>query len=191
MSVESLAAISSIVTSIVVVVSAFAAVRQLRHLRASNEVVALQNIINRYERQEIIESTYFIRAELADKLRDPAFLEGLGSPISGEARAMMPALNYWESVGSLVLSGAISAESIMQGFSWPALVTWRSAAPAIAILRRTQDPSVCENFEHLAAFAMRWLDRHHRTKSRLLRMPPPASAEPRTEEKALHPSEID
>jgi hypothetical protein len=175
-SVEFIAAVGSIISSAVVVVGAFAAVRQLRHLRASNEVSALQNIVNRFQRPEVMESMRFVGAELEDKMRDPVFVEALASnPISGEARAIIPVLNYWESVAGFVLSGAIAEESIMAGFSWAAVDTWRAAAPAIVILRRSQDSTICENFEHLAALAKRWLERRHRTKSKLLRMPLPPS----------------
>jgi len=182
-SVEYVAAISSIVSSAVVVVGAFAAVRQLRHLRASNEVTALQSIIDRFERPDVMESIRFIRGELADKMYDPAFVEALAhNPIAGDARAIIPALNFWEGVGSFVLSGAISEESVMLGFSWSVVRTWEAVSPAMVILRRTQDPLISENFEHLAAFATRWLERRHRTRSkRLLRMPPlatPARPEP-------------
>lgn len=185
-SVEFVAAISSIVSSAVVVVGAVAAVRQLRHLRASNEVSALADIVNRYERPDVRESFFFVRSELPNKMRDPAFLEALErNPIAGEARAIIPLLNYWESVGGFVLSGAISEESIMLGFSWALVDTWYAVAPAIEILRRTQDPLVGENFEHLAAFATRWLAKRHRTRSkRLLRMPPQASPEPHVGENA-------
>lgn len=172
-SVEYVAAISSIVSSAVVVVGAFAAVRQLRHLRASNEVTALQSIIDRFERPDVMESIRFIRGDLPDKMRDPAFVEALAhNPIAGDARAIIPALNFWEGVGSFVLSGAISEESVMLGFSWSVVDTWGAGAPAIIILRRTQDPLIAENFEHLAAFATHWLERRHRTRSKLLRMPP-------------------
>lgn len=187
MSVEFVAAISSIVSSAVVVVGAFAAVRQLRHLRASNEVTALQSIIDRFERPDVMESIRFIRGELADRMRDPAFVEALAhNPIAGDARAIIPALNFWEGVGSFVLSGAISEESVMLGFSWSVVRTWEAVSPAMVILRRTQDPLISENFEHLAAFATRWLDKRHRkAPKRLLHMPPPAPPEPRAEEEAL------
>jgi hypothetical protein len=179
MSVESLAAIGTIVSCVVVVVGAFAAVRQLRHLRASNEASMLQNMIVRWEHPDVRDSMRFVREELPNKMRDPAFVEALWQDrIAGEARAIIPALNYWESVGSFVLSGAISEESVMLGYAWLAVDTWNAAAPAIAVRRCISDPLMFENFEHLAAYATRYLDKRHRTRSkRLLRMPPTAAPE--------------
>jgi hypothetical protein len=191
--VEYVAAIATILSSIVVIVGAFAAVRQLRHLRASNEVAVLQNVLNRYESSDVMESHRFITGELAERMDDPAFIAALsGSGLSGDARKLNPALDFWESVGAFVRAGAISQESIMYGFSYLAVSYWRLAAPAIDVLRRAQDPSVCEHFEHVAALSTRWLEapRSERQKG-LLRMPadaaeirpartaPPASPESR------------
>jgi len=177
-SVEYLAAISTIVSCVIVVVGAFAALRQLRHLRASNEASALQNMIVRWEHPDVRDSMRFVREELPNKLRDPAFIEALWqSPIAPEVRVIIPALNYWESVGSFVLTGGISEKSVMLGYAWLAVDTWSAAAPAIAVLRQTRSPLLYENFEHLAAYATRWLEQRPRTKAKLLRMPPTATPE--------------
>ncbi len=178
-SVESLAAISTIVSCVIVVVGAFAALRQLRHLRASNEASALQNMIIRWEHPDVRDSMRFVREELPNKMRDPAFIEALWqTPIPPEVRVIITALNYWESVATFVLTGALSEESVMLGYSWLAVDTWSAAAPAIAVLRGTRDPLLYENFEHLAAYATRHLDKRHRTRSkRLLRMPSLAKPE--------------
>jgi len=111
-------------------------------------------------------------------MRDPAFIEALWqSSMAPEVRVIIPALNYWESVGSFVLTGGISEKSVMVGYAFLAVDTWSAAAPAIAVLRRTRDPLLYENFEHLAAYATRWLDKRHRTKTKLLRMPPAVTPE--------------
>lgn len=60
-SVEFLAAISTIVSCVIVVVGAFAALRQLRHLRASNEAPALQNMVIRWEHPDVRDSMRFVR----------------------------------------------------------------------------------------------------------------------------------
>jgi hypothetical protein len=87
-SVEFLAAISTIVSCVVVVIGAFAALRQLRHLRASNEVAAMENIFNRYESPAVMESILFanrdlgtfpptgVNAQLVRNVRDALDAEG-------------------------------------------------------------------------------------------------------------------
>ena len=173
MTAETIGALGSIISSTVIVVSAVAAVRQLRHLRASNEVTALQGIMESSLLPDVTESLRFIQRELPEKLRDPAFVAKLAeNPTAGEARAVLAGFNFWERVGTFVILGAVSERSIMLLYSWPIVNTWAQAAPALAIVRRTQGPTAGENFEHLAVLATRWLEkRHPREARRLLRMP--------------------
>jgi hypothetical protein len=170
---ETIGALGSIISSTVIVVGAAAAVRQLRHLRASNEVTALQAIMESSDRADVTESLRFIQRELPEKLRDPAFVAQLAeSPIAGEARAILPGVNFWERVGTFVILGAVSERSIMLLYYGPIVNTWAHAAPAFAILRRTQGPTAGENFEHLAVLATRWLEKQHPREARRLRRMP-------------------
>jgi hypothetical protein len=174
---ESLTAIGSLFSSLVVVVGALAAVRQLRHLRASNEVAALQAIMEQVERPEVEASLQFIQQDLVGKLHDPQFAADLAAnPVAGEARRLLHGLNMWESVGMFVLLGSVSKRAIMLEYAWPIVNTWRAAAPAIAVIRRAQGETCGEMFEHLAVLATRWLETGHAAEARkLLRMP---AAEP-------------
>ncbi|MBV8171008.1 MAG: hypothetical protein JO219_03655, partial [Candidatus Eremiobacteraeota bacterium] len=45
---------------------------------------------------------------------------------------------------------------------WSAIIvgSWRRLAPAIAIMRRTSGPMLCENFQYLAAIAQRFNEAH-------------------------------
>ena len=179
MTAEAIGAAGSIISSVVVVVGAVAALRQLRHLRASNEVHAMQAIIESANRPAVVESLRFIQRELAERLRNDAFRTQLAeNPIAGDARAVLPGLNFWEDVGTYVLIGAVSERSIMLLYSWPIVNTWASAAAAFAVVRATQGPTVGENFEHLAAIATRWNEVEQPRLSRKLRHMPPVVIAP-------------
>jgi len=177
MTAELIGAIGSIVSSIVVVVGVIVAIRQLRHLRASNEVAALNGLIERFEKPEVRASLRFIQTSLQERLRDEAFVAALGAhPIGEEARVILPGLYFWEALGAYVRMGAISERSVMRLWSQQVIDGWHHSADAIAAIRATQGAEILNSFEHLAARSTRWLAVDGpRDRSKLERMRPPAA----------------
>jgi hypothetical protein len=180
MTAELFGVIGSIVSSIVVVVGVLVAIRQLRHLRASNEVAALNGLIERYDRPEVRASLRFIQTSLEERMRDETFVAALGSnPIGEEARVILPGFYFYESVGAYVRMGAISERAVMMLWSQQIADIWRFSADAIAAIRAAQGPEIMDSFEHMAARSTRWLAVDGpREQSKLERMPPPARSEP-------------
>src|SRR5437868_1592391 len=107
MSPEWLTAIGTIGTFVVIAASAAAALFQLRHMRGSNQILALTEV------RETIESANFQAAELfisslTKRFDDPAVREGLLAPFFPlEFQPVRYVANFFETFGAFVKNGII------------------------------------------------------------------------------------
>lgn len=157
MSLEILNTIATIGTFIVIGATAVTAVIQLRHLRASNQLSGLLNVLSRVEDPVFNEWLDRSRAFLRERLPDPDYRRAIFE--AKYDRANNPWLNMcnsYEWVGSLVKHNLIPEEPFMDVYSNRILMAWNILQPVIAIVRRRGDPSFWENFEYLVVQAKVW-----------------------------------
>lgn len=148
MTPEWLTAYASVATLLVVAITAYAALRQIRHLRSGNQVAALLPLIEHYDL--VRESLRYVRSGLAADLEDPATRVQLATlPRSGPALQALPGLNFYEKLGALVVPGTIDLEVALRYFDLPSEL-WAKSARCIAVVRRTGGNEIFENFEALA-----------------------------------------
>lgn len=161
MSLEIWGTVAAFGTFIVIAATAIAALVQLRHLRASNQIAAITTLQNTIQGREFQQSRRFVREELPARLTDPNFRDELSKvPLGEAARGLLFLGNFYEELGMFVKRGIV--DSSMACDFWSALVVgdWRQMAPAIAIVRRSQGQSVWENFELMKDVALDWFARH-------------------------------
>lgn len=77
MPLEFWSTLAAIGTFVVISATAVAALVQLRHLRAGNQISAFVAMVQMYESPELKEPLHFVNADLANRLEDPAFRAGL------------------------------------------------------------------------------------------------------------------
>lgn len=160
MNAELLTATSSVATLLVVAVTAYAALRQIKHLRSGNQVAALLPLTDEYQSDQIRKSLDYIIGTLQADLNDPAVRAGVvARPATGLARKAMSCLNFYESVGALVCAGALDLELVLRYFTLPSEV-WEISSDYIALTRRSRGPEVFENFEALVALENKHAKRH-------------------------------
>ena len=138
----------SAATLIVVAAAAYAAIVQLRHLRQSNQIDALLEILNQWN-QPALQQAYVEFFRISTKLADPAYVELLKRPGSLD-RGTHPELlicDFWEQVGTYTKHGLIDERILLDVISAQVANAWKLAEPAIAILRAPREASVFENFE--------------------------------------------
>jgi hypothetical protein len=161
MSLEVVNSIASIATLLVIAATAIAALGQLRHMRGSNQIVALTECREVLESESFSQALRFVRRELSDLMQDPDVRARLmRSPIDEDLRPVITVGNFFESMGSFVKHDIIDAEIACDIFAGPVMSAWRSMAPAIAIMRRDDRPALWENFEYLAAVMTEYDERH-------------------------------
>lgn len=160
MTPEWVAAASSLVTLFVIGVTAYAAMRQMAHLRAGNQVAALLPLTEKYQTPEIQESLEYVVGKLKSDLRDPQVRAGLvARPSSGPARQANKVFNFYESVGALVCAGALDLQLVLRYLTLPSEM-WEIGGDFIALTRSSRSDEVFENFEALVAMQLAYEKRH-------------------------------
>lgn len=157
MNLETLNSVASIGTFIVIGVTAIAAVVQLRHLRASNSLTGLLDVLSRVEDPIFNEWLDRSKKIIQDNIEDPDFRKSIVQ--ATYARGNNPWLNMcnsYEWVGSLVKHGLIPEEPFMDVYSSRILSAWTILEPIFALARRRGDRSIWENFEYLIVRSRRW-----------------------------------
>jgi hypothetical protein len=165
-SAEWIGALASAATFVVIAASALAALVQLRHMRISNQIAALNEMQDRLDTPLFIELMRFIRADLPERLKDPEVRRALLSrswfhDVPEEYRRLATVTNYFESLGLLVKLGIIDARIMNELFSIITVDLWESFGP-LAVQRRMviKSPQLWEHFEYLAVQAQEWLRKH-------------------------------
>jgi hypothetical protein len=145
----------SAATLIVIAATAVAAIVQLRHLRASNQLSALLEILDQWNQPQL-QTAYsrFVR-DLPAKLADGDYRKQLELPGSRD-RASFPELlilDLWEQVGTYAKYGLIDERILLDIVASQVLDAWRLGRPVIEILRKRSGPATFENLEYLAVRA--------------------------------------
>ena len=170
MSLELISAISSLITAAVIVATAIAAIVQLRHLRAANQISALLAVQNELDSQDYREAEVIVREKLPTALADPRFCQFEIAMSRGQIAAKMDEQhlrvrqaanligNTFENIGSMVKNGILDKHLIMDIYSWIVAGHWDRLSGLTAMAREaTGQPAIYENFEYLAALSKRFL----------------------------------
>lgn len=160
MSLEILNSVAAVGTFVVIGATAIAAVVQLGHLRASNQLHGLLTVLARVESASFNEWVDGARHLLEEKMSDPDYRRSIFEGTF--ERANNPWLylaNSYEWVGSLVRQGLIAEAPFMDVYAGRVLRAWNIVEEAIAIVRR-RSSAVWENFEYLYVRAQKWQAEH-------------------------------
>jgi Domain of unknown function (DUF4760) len=148
---------------LVIAGTAIAAIVQLRHARSSNQIEALAELRQENASSEMEPAQRFVRYDLREKIKDPAFRHQLANPetLTTENRLLRNHINrvgnYYEGMGTLVKSGLADKDLVLDSFSSTVLLTWNLLAPVVAIVRQSLgDRSIWENFEYPTVLSQDW-----------------------------------
>ena len=161
MSAASIGIVLSLATLIVVGAASVAAIIQLRHLRTSNQLNAMLEIMNQWNLPAVQAALAEVRA-IPAKMNDPGYVEELKRPGSID-RATYPeflALDLWEQIGTFCKYGLVDESILLDITVGQVSNAWKSAEPAIALISARTGPSTFENFEYLAVRAKLWNRSH-------------------------------
>jgi hypothetical protein len=143
----------SAASTLVIVVGALVAVRQLRYMRYGNEMQTLTALNREWNSEAMIVDREFVRGELPAALEDPSFVDELRAmPMGLRAQRVLSLANFYERIAMYVKGGALSEELAVMDFGISATNFWPIMRPAIAIARSTRPVAILYHFED---FAMR------------------------------------
>lgn len=163
-SAEWITAIGTVGTFVVIAASAIAALLQLRHMRGSNQIVALTECRETLEAPDFREAQRFVSFELPKRLLDPREQLRIAQPQSqfeGEYQAINSVANFFENLGVFVKNRIIEKELACDLWSGVVLRNWRALLPIVTFVREDlASPSVWENFEYLAVISEEYMQSH-------------------------------
>jgi hypothetical protein len=159
MSAEWVTAIGTLGTFVVIAASAVAALMQLRHMRGSNQIVALTECRETLESEAFQNARDFTVMVLPELLKDPETHRKLSAPLfPKELRPASYVANFFESMGAFVRFNIIDRNIACDLWCGVVLSCWEALRPVTRI-RRVRDPGVWENFEYLAALSKQFTER--------------------------------
>ncbi|MFN2449260.1 MAG: DUF4760 domain-containing protein [Candidatus Baltobacteraceae bacterium] len=155
MTAEWLTAAGTLGTFVVIAASALAALMQLRHMRGSNQIVALTECRETLESPEFREAQRFVSFELPKRLSDPGECARAATlPFVDEYQAIGTVANFFESMGLFVKAGIIDREIACDFWAFVVLRNWNALAPVTAFVRNSiGNDSLWENFEYMAVLS--------------------------------------
>lgn len=155
---EQLTALASIGTFVVITASAIAAFVQLRHLRGSNELEALNDFRQSFESPEV-QAAQTALPLIQERLKERSYrLELELTRVPEWALPAMPACRLFEVLGLYVKHGIVSRSVACDLWGPVVIGYWEDFAPMIVVMRRTATDALMENFEALACLCKRWFE---------------------------------
>jgi len=166
MSLELLNTLVGTGTFIVIAATAITAIAELRHVRSSNQIAALDELRESSESRRFRDAQRFVVNGLANALEDPSFRYQLlhrncrTAEVQESIDNMHVVGNFYETMGLFLKTGLIDRDVLLEIWCSNAVRDWSLLAPAAAIWRRVMGGGVWENFEYLAVMSEQWLCAH-------------------------------
>ena len=161
-SLELLNAIAAIGTFIVIAASAVAALIQLRHMSAGNQLDAILSLERDFRGPEIQESLRYVQTELRERLRDADYRRDLVDIgfVDSRTHLELVACNWFNAMGTLLKNGLVSERTFMDLFGRLIVYYWSELGPVVALMRRNRGATQYHDFEYIACRARAWLERY-------------------------------
>ncbi len=149
-------------TFVVIGATAIAAVVQLRHLRASNQLTALLTLMQMWNSPELQANISYVRGQLQAKLNDPEFISQFEreGALSRVDHPELLVADFWEQIGSYVKYDLMDERSWLDTAGSQVVNSWDLLEPIIIATRRRAGDAIYENFEYIAVRARLWVQRH-------------------------------
>lgn len=161
MSLELWNTIGTFGTFIVIAATAIAAVIQLRHLRAQNQLTGLLTVLARVEDPQFNAWVDGARETLKTNMSDPTYRRAiLDGTYQRKDNPWLNLANSYDWVGSLVKHNLISDEALLDVYADRVMQAWSIMGGVLPLVRRRGGPAVWENFEYLTAKAREYIAQH-------------------------------
>ena len=153
---------AAIGTFAVIAATAIAAVVQLRHLRANNQLEGLLSVLARVEDSNFNRWVTSAQRQLPQMLADPDYRRSVVDGTFDRDVAWLNLANSYDWVGSLVKNRLIPVDAFLNVYALRVQQAWKVIQPVAALVRPVAGDSVWENFEYLCVKAEDWSRAHER-----------------------------
>jgi hypothetical protein len=151
MSWEAMSAIGTFVTAFILAAASIAAIVQIKHLRAANQLTAFLEINRVLNSDEFQAAVAFVFKELPNRLRDGEFVKELTGtePLDRRKHPEIWLGDFWDQLGALIHLGVLEAPLFLATNMYVCPVHWQKLLPVVEFVRR-DDPRIWLEFENLA-----------------------------------------
>jgi hypothetical protein len=162
MSLDVLQTAASLLTAAIIGATAIAALVQLRHIRASNELSAFNEALELWHSPTVQEGFRFIQHDLADKMNDPQFRRELDTAgvVDHSRHPYLYVCDFFDNIGVMVSLGMLREGVILHPAGQLIDNLWATLNPNIAIMRRKRGRQLYVSLEYLANRAQVWQRRY-------------------------------
>lgn len=161
MTPEWLTATASGATLVVVAIAAFAALRQMGHMRAGNQVALFTAYNTEWDSPEFSNAFAFVRSLSIDQM-DWETLDALAhGRFLGEFHKIRLIANFFEDIGAFVQVGILPKTLVCMLYSSNIQDLWQKLSPIVYFLRESRGvPGIWEHFEYLAVMSEDFIAAH-------------------------------
>lgn len=160
MSLEIVNTVAAVGTFVVIGATALAAMVQLRHMRASNQLAGLLSVLARVEDANFNTWLTETQRELPGLLADPQYLQSVIDNTFDRRVAWLQLGNSYDWVGSLVKNRLIPVDAFLDVYAFRIVQAWELMQPLIVLARYNVGDVVWENFEFLYICGLEWTRKH-------------------------------
>lgn len=162
MSPEWVGAVAALATFVVIAASAVAALIQMRHMRSANQIALFTAYNTEFDSPQFASAFAYVRTELPNHEFTREELENLVNGIYlGRLHDARTIGNFFEDMGSFVLTGVLHRSIVCNLYSQNVLDAWRALAPMVVFVRKHRNmQGIWENFEYLAVLAEDFVKQH-------------------------------
>lgn len=156
------AAWATVGTMFVIAASAIAALVQLRHMHASNQLEALLSVERDFRSPDVQAALRYVQDELPERLRDPGYRRELAEIgfVDLDDHPELILCNWFNEMGALLKHHLVTQDAFMDLFARLIIYYWKSLGSVVAIMRRKRGDYQYHDFEYLAIRAQQWLALH-------------------------------
>jgi|SRR5215469_4174720 len=175
MSLDFINSVAPLLTVVIVAATAIAALVQLKHMRAGNQITAMLSIGEEFSGKLFADAANLLRAKLNAAMEDPVYREyeaamsaGGPAPQVGPdyvelRRAGIIVGNAFEELGILVKRGVIDRDMFLDRYCWLIYNNWKRMEQVTALGRARLGTALpWENFEYIAVLSEDWMAKNEK-----------------------------
>jgi hypothetical protein len=157
---EILNTVAAIGTFVVIAATAVAAIVQLRHMRANNQLEGLLSVLARVEDSNFNRWTSEAQRQLPAMMADSEYLRSVAEGAYDRDVAWLNLANSYDWVGSLVKNRLIPEDAFLDVYSYRVQHAWKIIEPMAKFVRSYMGNATWENFEYLYIKSEDWDKKH-------------------------------
>jgi len=147
-------------TFLVISATAIAAIVQLRHMRASNQLEGLLSVNGRIEDDDFNAWFTQTQEQLPALMENPDYRAAVEAGRIDRNAPWLKLGNSYDAAGNLIKRRLLPEDIFLDNAAYRVIAAWEMLEPFTAVIRRTFGAGLWENFEYLYVRSQHYHDKH-------------------------------